>query len=252
MTQAGSNTVSLFTIDPRKPTNITPLGDPISSEGQFPQSVAFNSDGSRLCVLNGGAVNGVKYVLIVCQCATVRVRVLTTHKRSCFSVDTKHGLVPLPNTVRHLNFNQTTPPNGPAGTFSQLIFSADETKLIASYKGANGPGFLLTWEVQPGSGALSPDYTKVTVDGAMLPFSLTHIPGENAFLLTDPGRGFEVVDLSGKQRGSAVSVSGNGATCWGTRSAKTGNYYAVDVGANAIREVHIDGNLKASVVAVRF
>ncbi|KAM5544294.1 hypothetical protein V8D89_001954 [Ganoderma adspersum] len=224
---AGSNTVSLFTIDPRKPTSIVPLGDPISSEGEFPQSVAFNSDGSRLCVLNGGAINGV----------------------NCFSVDMKRGLVALPNTVRSLNFNQTTPANGPPGTFSQLTFSADDTKLIASYKGANGPGFLLTWDVQPTSGALSPDYTKVAVDGVMLPFSLTHIPGENAFLLTDPGRGFEVVDLSGKQRGSAVSVSGNGATCWGTRSGKTGNYYTVDVGANAVREVHLDENLKASVVA---
>ncbi|PIL25341.1 hypothetical protein GSI_13230 [Ganoderma sinense ZZ0214-1] len=224
---AGSNTVSLFTIDPRKPTNITPLGDPISSEGEFPQSVAFNSDGSHLCVLNGGAVNGV----------------------NCFSVDTNRGLISLPNTLRNLGFNQTTPANGPPGTFSQITFSEDNSKLIVSYKGATGSGFLLTWDVQPGSGALSQDYTKVSVDGAMLPFSLTPIPGQNAFLLTDPGRGFEVVDFSGKQRGSAVSVSGNGATCWGTRSAKTGNYYTVDVGANAIREVQLDGSLKASVVA---
>ena len=62
--QSGSNTVSLFGIDPRKPTKIRPIGDPISSEGQFPVSVAFNGDGSRLCVLNGGAVNGVKYVTL--------------------------------------------------------------------------------------------------------------------------------------------------------------------------------------------
>ncbi len=163
----------------------------------------------------------------------------------------KRGLIPIPTTLRSLGFNQTTPANGPPGTFSRLTFSEDNSKLIVSYKGANAPGFLLTWDVQPDSGALSKDYTKVAVDGAMLPFSLTRIPGEDAFLLTDPGRGFEVVDLSGKQRGAAVSVSGNGATCWGTRSAKTGNYYAVDVGANAVREVHVDGNLGASVVAVR-
>ena len=56
----------MFNIDPRKPTSITPLGDPISSEGEFPQSIAFNGDGSRLCVLNGGAVNGVKCVFIIC------------------------------------------------------------------------------------------------------------------------------------------------------------------------------------------
>ena len=60
--QPGSNTVSLFSIDPRKPTNIQPLGDPISSEGEFPISVAFNSAGTTLCALNGGSVNGVKCV----------------------------------------------------------------------------------------------------------------------------------------------------------------------------------------------
>ena len=175
---------------------------------------------------------------------------MTSLIHSCFTVDTRRGLVALPNTLRSLNFNQTTPANGPPGTFSQITFSEDNTKLIASYKGANAPGFLLSWDVQA-DGSLSKDYTKIVVDGAMLPFSLTPIPGENAFLLTDPGRGFEVVDLSGKNRGAATSVQGNGATCWGVRSAKTGNYYTVDVGANAIREVHIDGDLKASVVAVR-
>ena len=48
-----------------------------------------------------------------------------------------------------------------------------------------------------------------------------------------------------------MSVAGNVATCWGTRSAKTGNYYTVDVGAEAIREVQLDRNLNASLVAVR-
>lgn len=61
-TQAGSNTVSLFSINPKLPTDITPIGDPVSSEGEFPMSLSFNSNGTRLCVLNGGAVASVKSV----------------------------------------------------------------------------------------------------------------------------------------------------------------------------------------------
>ncbi len=57
--QAGSNTVSLFSIDSKTPTNIQQLGDVVSSEGEFPMSLAFNANGDRLCVLNGGQVNGV-------------------------------------------------------------------------------------------------------------------------------------------------------------------------------------------------
>ncbi|EJF59346.1 hypothetical protein DICSQDRAFT_65282 [Dichomitus squalens LYAD-421 SS1] len=223
---AGSNTISLFSIDPRRPTILTPLGDPISSEGEFPQSVAFSSDGSRLCALNGGAINGV----------------------NCFSVDSKLGLVTLPNTLRYLGLNQTNPPNGPPGTLSQIHFSEDDSKLVVSYKGATGPGFLATWDVAK-DGSLAANYTQVNVPGAMVPFSLTPITGENAFLLTDPGIGFDVVDFSGKGRGSANTVPGNGATCWSTYSTKTGNYYTVDVAANTIREVQLDSNLKPSAVA---
>ncbi|KAI0741357.1 hypothetical protein C8Q80DRAFT_1110448 [Daedaleopsis nitida] len=224
----GSNTVSLFSIDPRKPTRIELIGEPVSSEGEFPVSVAFNGDGNRLCVLNGGAVNGV----------------------NCYNVDSKLGLVGIPNTLRYLGFNQTTPPNGPPGTVSQIAFTEDGSKLLASYKGMNGPGYLTVWDVQQQDGSLSTQHTQhAPASGGMTPFSLTRIPGQNAFLLTDPGVGFDVVDFSGKNRQSSVAVSGEMATCWSTRSAKTGNYYTIDVAANMVREVQVDGNLKGSVVA---
>jgi hypothetical protein len=38
------------------------IGFPVSSEGEFPMSLAFNKNGTQLCALNGGAVNGVQYV----------------------------------------------------------------------------------------------------------------------------------------------------------------------------------------------
>ena len=211
-------------------------------------SVAFNNDGSRLCVLNGGAVNGVKYAYPLPHTSSQK---LTHACCSCFTVDKKQGLMQLPNTLRYLGLNQTTPPNGPPGSVSHLTFTEDDSKLIASYKGNNGPGYLNVWDVQK-DGSLSAQVTQVPLaNGGMVAFSLTHIPGENAFLLTDPGVGFDIVDFSGKKRDSSVAVNGQMATCWSTRSAKTGNYYTIDVGGNTIREVHIDGSLKGSVVAVR-
>ncbi|KAL1941315.1 hypothetical protein VTO73DRAFT_7527 [Trametes versicolor] len=225
---AGSDTVSLFKIDPRKPTNITPLGDPVSSEGEFPSSVAFNADGSRLCVLNGGAINGV----------------------NCYTVDKELGLVQIPNSLRYLGFNQTTPANGPPGSVSQIAFSEDGSKLLASFKGtATAPGYLASWDVQA-DGSLSAQNGQVALaQGGMVAFSLTPIPKQNAFFVADPGVGYAVVDLSGKGRSSSVAITGQMATCWSAYSAKTGNYYAIDVAGNAIREVALDGNLKGSVVA---
>ncbi|KAI0832110.1 hypothetical protein BC628DRAFT_1336224 [Trametes gibbosa] len=224
---SGSNTVSLFSIDPRKPTNITPLGYPVSSEGEFPSSLAFNADGSRLCVLNGGMVNGVL----------------------CYTVDKTLGLVPIPNTLRSLGFNQTTPANGPPGSVSDIAFSEDGRTLLVSYKGtATAPGYLAAWDVQA-DGSLSAQHREIALaQGGMVAFSLTPIPQQNAFFVADPGVGYDIVDLSGKKRDAATAVNGQMATCWSAYSSKTGTYFAIDVGANTIREVQLDGNLKGSIV----
>ncbi|KAH9851903.1 hypothetical protein C2E23DRAFT_828093 [Lenzites betulinus] len=224
---SGSNTVSLFSIDPRKPTNIKPLGDPVSSEGEFPSSLTFNADGSRLCVLNGGMINGVV----------------------CYSVDKTLGLVPVPNTLRYLGFNQTTPPFGPPGTVSQIAFSEDGHTLLASFKGnATVPGYLAAWDVQA-DGSLAAQHRVVPLaQGGMVAFSLTPIPQQNAFFIADPGVGYAVVDLSGKNRGSSVALAGQMATCWSAYSSATKTYFGIDVGGNTIREVQLDSNLKGTVV----
>jgi hypothetical protein len=61
--QAGSNTVSLFSINPEDPAKLRLIGKPQKTGGEFPMSLAFNKAGNQLCVLNGGKVNGVKSVL---------------------------------------------------------------------------------------------------------------------------------------------------------------------------------------------
>ena len=52
--------MSLFSINSQNPVEIEQIGQPVSSEGEFPMSLAFNKDGTQACVLNGGQVNGVK------------------------------------------------------------------------------------------------------------------------------------------------------------------------------------------------
>ncbi|KAI9060663.1 hypothetical protein FKP32DRAFT_1632775 [Trametes sanguinea] len=224
---AGSNTVSLFSIDPNTPTNINQIGDVASSEGEFPMSLAFNSDGSRLCVVNGGAVNGV----------------------ICYNVDKKTGLNVMPNTLRPLGLNQTTPATGPAGTASHIIFSEDDKQLIVSVKGVPPtPGFLAVWDVAS-DGSLSPDFKKIApAKDGILPFSMTVIPGKNAILATDAGLGFDIFDLKDNNKSSAIKIDGQVATCWSSRSQKTGNFYLTDIGTATVTEVHVDDNLKGSIV----
>ncbi|KAI0342855.1 hypothetical protein BDW22DRAFT_1329877 [Trametopsis cervina] len=233
---AGSNTVSLFSIDPKNPINIKLIGQPVSSEGEFPLSLAFNKDGSRACVLNGGAVNNV----------------------NCYKVDSKLGLVAIPQTLRALNINQTTPATGPGGSASHLIFSEDNTKLIASVKGTppNAAGFFAVWDVAS-DGTLSKNFAKVDPPkGGLLPFGMAVIPGMNALVSTDAGLGFETIDLSSAKANSnstsnkdvATEVKDQKAVCWVAHSGKTGNFYMTDIGTSKVTEVSIDSNLKATIV----
>jgi len=144
---AGSNTVSLFSINPRDPAKLNLIGKPQNTGGEFPMSLAFNKEGNQLCVLNGGKVNGV----------------------NCFKADQQKGLVEQANTKRNLGINQTTPATGPAGTTSHVIFSEDGQQLIASIKGTPPtPGFLAMWNVQP-DGSLSENFQKVAPPGWAAP-----------------------------------------------------------------------------------
>jgi len=231
---AGSNTVSVFSIDPKDPAKLKILGKPAPSEGEFPMSLAFNKEGKQLCVLNGGKVNGV----------------------NCYKVDQKNGLSAQPNAKRDLGINQTTPATGPAGSLSHVIFSEDGKKLVAAVKGTPPtPGFLAVWDVQ-GDGSLSEKFQKVAPEkGGLLPFSMTVIPGKNAILATDAGLGFDIFDMSnkgtgkgGKTKSSANEIKGQKATCWSSFSPKTKNFYLTDIGTSMVTEVKVDGNLKGSIV----
>ncbi|KAF5313069.1 hypothetical protein D9619_003029 [Psilocybe cf. subviscida] len=237
---SGSNTLSVFGINPTDATNLQMIGQPVGSNGQFPMSLAINKAGNMVCALNGGEINGV----------------------SCFKVDKTAGLVPIANTVRSLNLNQTTPATGPAGTASHVVFSEDNSQLIASVKGVPPtPGFLAVWDVAA-DGSLSQDFQSIApASGGLLPFSMTIIDGQNAILATDAGLGFDIFDLAAASnatiarrasttgdRSSANAISGQSATCWSSFSPKTGNFFLTDIGTATITEVNVDANLKGTIV----
>jgi hypothetical protein len=215
-------------------------------------SLAFNSNGTQLCALNGGANNGVRWAQNVLFTSSPIVNLLFFP--SCFGIDSQQGLVAQPNTSRSLGLNQTTPPNGPAGTTSQIIFSEDNSQLVVSVKGIPPqPGFFAIWDVAS-NGSLSQNFTSVAPDqGGGLPFSMTIIEGQNALLATDPAVGFEIVDLanfSSNNRSSVVPIPGQGATCWSSHSPKTGNFYLTDIQTSFVTEVHVDNNLNATIIKV--
>ncbi|KZV70644.1 hypothetical protein PENSPDRAFT_685357 [Peniophora sp. CONT] len=227
-----NHTAVLFSINPFDPTLLTMVGKPVSTQGDSPNSVAFNRAGDTLCVQNTGAKNGV----------------------ACFDV-TKAGLKLQNNTVRELGlFNQTVPATGPFNTASQIAFTNDQKNILVAVKGTlSDPGFFALWSFDQ-SGGLSANYTRIAPPtGAGLPFSLTNIRGTDAFMAVDFALGLDIIDFSAgitadTVRIKAVPIPGQQAACWSTYSSARNSYYAVDTSADVVTEVRIDNALGTSVV----
>ncbi|KDR67181.1 hypothetical protein GALMADRAFT_105972 [Galerina marginata CBS 339.88] len=235
----------MFSINPADPSKLRMVGSPVSSEGEFPMSVAINEKGTMVCVLNGGTVNGV----------------------NCYTPDPKLGLIAKPNTLRSLGLNQTTPATGPEGTTSHVVFSEDGTKLIAAVKGVPPtPGnlsnssmflpwcFLAAWDIAADGSLSAVPVKSAPASGGLLPFSMTIIPGTNAILATDAAVGFDIFNFGGKGKNalkatsSVVAIKGQSATCWSSFSPKSGNFYLTDIGTSTVTEVNVDKNLKGTIV----
>ncbi|KAI0028782.1 hypothetical protein K488DRAFT_73505 [Vararia minispora EC-137] len=226
----GSNTISLFEIDPADPTSLKMVGGPVGSNGEFPVSLTFNSGGDTLCVMNSGALNSVQ----------------------CFNTtDRTRGLQPITGSFRTLGFNLTTPPMGPPGSPSQLLFSADDLSLYVAIKGnptAGLPGVLAVWDVAP-DGSLSSNGTRIlTPQVGAVPFALANIPQTpGALLVVDQARGVDVVDFSaGVAKAAAtnateIAVPGQLALCWVAHSPRTGSFYITDLFTYLVTEIAVDG-----------
>ena len=51
----------MFSIDPEEPAKLRMIGQPVSTGGDFPVSVAISEQSGQVCVLNSGKDDGVKY-----------------------------------------------------------------------------------------------------------------------------------------------------------------------------------------------
>ncbi|OAL26487.1 hypothetical protein AYO20_10056 [Fonsecaea nubica] len=223
---AGSNTLSMLSIDPRDPTKLTVVGAPVSLPGQFPNTVAASARNRLVCVGTTGEVNGV----------------------SCSSFS-RQGLGAM-DSLRSFDLVQTTPPVGPTNTVSQVFFSEDESRLFTTVKGDppnNNTGFFSVFPVQGGNwhmrASLSMTDTRSSPAGTAVLFGSEVIRGTSNVFVTDASFGAAVVSVD-PASGTASTVAkqavdGQAATCWAAISPKTGTAFVADVGVNRLVEMSL-------------
>ena len=117
--------------------------------------------------------------------------------RSCYGVSAS-GLSTQQETWRDLTiygYNQTNPPQGPINTFSQIHFTEDDKNVVVALKGFITPepvrGALFVYPVSDnGELAKEPTIAGTPAPGGFT-FSLTPIPGKNAFFSADFSSGLK-------------------------------------------------------------
>ncbi|KAJ1544167.1 hypothetical protein HK096_007816 [Nowakowskiella sp. JEL0078] len=203
----------MFAISGNDPTKLTLL-DVVDSQGEFPVSVAVSAKLGMACVLNGGAKNGV----------------------ACFKVS-KGKLVKMDVKQRNLKVALTTPPSGPLGTVSQVLFNPQSTALHVTVKGVPGKtdGFLSTFAVE--NKTVSATEKRVNPAGSLVLFGAAFV-NDNQLLITDAA--FGAVSINTKNPSNItnkVTIDGQAATCWAAVSEKTKSAFVTDVAKGKLVEI---------------
>ncbi|KAJ4556003.1 hypothetical protein HRR78_001661 [Exophiala dermatitidis] len=224
---AGSNTLTMLSIDPQNPTQLAMVGQPVNLPGEFPNTVAASIRHRLVCVGTTGAANGVS--------------------SSRFS---RNGLVGMDN-LRSFGLKQSTPPVGPTNSVSQLFFSQDESKLFATVKGdpaTGNTGFFSAFSVighgRHQSASVSAQDVRSSPNGTAVLFGSANIPGTSSVFATDASFGAAILAVDPKSGQASLAakqaIDGQKATCWATISPATSSAFVTDVGVNRLLEMSLE------------
>lgn len=218
---AGSNTISMLAIDANNPTQLRLVGQPVSTLGDFPNSVTASLKNSLVCVSNTGAKAGI----------------------ACAHFDQYSGIASMDH-LRKIDLGQTTPPVGPTSTISQTFFSEDETALYTTVKGdgMDDKGFFASYAVK--SGHVAKKGVRSSPAGTAVLFGSDTIPGDTSrIFVSDASIGGALIHVGRRGRATtieAVKVPDQVAICWAIVADATGTGFLADTGKNSIVEVDLN------------
>jgi hypothetical protein len=217
----------MFSISAADPTQLTMVGAPGATGGDFPTSVAVSTTLKIACVGHTGAIAGI----------------------SCAKFDATAGLGSF-DAIRSFNLGQTNPPTGPTNGIGDTFFNADSSALITTVKGdptVNNTGFVSSFPIT--NGAVSTQDTQISPAGTAVLFGTTLIPGTSNILATDASFGAAVLSLNNLSTPLATTkIADQKATCWAAVSTLTGTGFVTDVAVNHL----VETDLASGVIITAF
>ncbi|KAI9719047.1 MAG: hypothetical protein M1812_003677 [Candelaria pacifica] len=215
----GSNTFSVFSIDEKDPTKLALVGDQINSRGAYPQ--------------------------------------LTLNQSSLYRQHRRHRKHPVLNAQREVkylsdnnrpfNHHVATPPQTGDRTLSEILFNADSSALIASFKGETAgsktPGKFAVFPVSA-DGNIATKAIESTPQDTSILCGFAAIPGTNNLLVTDPSQnisGAAIVKLDSDTNQfsivKAIAIETNNAITHAAFSSSSNSVFVADELVNHLTEL---------------
>ncbi|KAK3629697.1 hypothetical protein LTR56_017903 [Elasticomyces elasticus] len=220
----GSNTLSMFTINPADPLHPILVGTPASTLGNRPVSVAYSPQLEMACVANGGLISGV----------------------ACFSVDRHRGLKaagPLRLIPQTEVTDPTAPPPGPLVLASDIVFNPSSSAVFVAVRSNGGqPGLLYAWPIIHGEVSLTPVTSPVPT--LSLLFSFRFIDSDSKLLATNPHQnspGLALLDVSRDLKvaqETSITLPEQVASCWVALAPQFDTAFIIDAGSSNISAVN--------------
>jgi len=150
---------------------------------------------------------------------------------SCFNVDPDHGLRAA-GPLRSLGsaIDETTPPTGPPGSSSDILFNPTSSVVIVSIKGSGPPGYIVVFPVEHNQVSTAGVFNQV--NDIKLDFAAIFINGTSLFLV-DPTFGASILEINSDYTVTEkvhTVISNQSAVCWANYDVATNTAYAIDAG----------------------
>ncbi|KAL9137106.1 MAG: hypothetical protein Q9175_001675 [Cornicularia normoerica] len=236
----GSDTLSVFYIDPADPEHPTLIGKPAPTLGKTPTSVAYSPKLNTACVLNAGSVAGV----------------------TCYSVDRQKGLTALGGLrlIPQTQLLDTSPSlPGPLFIAQDITFNPSSTALFISVR-SNGknPGLIYAFPVVENTNQTYPhphrQAEKVVSTTSVLSsfpnqpimFSLNFLDNNDHHLLVtsphlnNPGAAFLTVSYPSLAitLAKTITIPDQAAVCWAAYAPRFDAVFIIDSGLPNITVVN--------------
>lgn len=219
-TNCGSSTVSMFRIPSDDPWHPVLVGRPAPTFGSFPNSVAYSPNLRLACAITTG----------------------TGASITCFDVHPETGLRVKGGPISLPSVRQSTPPNGPGGTASDVVFNPSQTALFVTVKSniTASPGYIYAFPIDEVSGSPAGNRVVVSRPASLFhDFSLTFL-NDNGAVISDTVTGVAILDISSTLDVTvwkSIIVPGNKASCWTVYAREFNSIYVMDGGNSNVTEV---------------